>query len=95
MNSKTTPRLVLTAATICVGLIWCVLLPWLAEFQVVEERLKFLDDRGIDPSAMYYTELDAMDAILDRIEGRNSKLHCQRSGQLPITENSFSISTGE
>jgi hypothetical protein len=46
------------------------LLPWLSERPTVRERLRFLDERGIDPSAMYYTELDAMDDILDRIEGR-------------------------
>ncbi len=69
MASKIKSRIRFCLAAVCVGLIWCVFLPWVAEFKVVEERLKFLDDRGIDPSAMYYTELDAMDAILDRIEG--------------------------
>ena len=34
----------------------------------MKQRLEFLDARGIDPSAMFYTELDAMDEILDRME---------------------------
>lgn len=74
MTKRTKPRFLLAAATLCVCLVWCVLLPRLAKVNVVEDRLKFLDDRGIDPSAMYYTELDAMDAILDRIEGRESSM---------------------
>ncbi len=58
------------SATLLVAVVWCWLLPWLSERPTVRERLRFLDERGIDPSAMYYTELDAMDDILDRIEGR-------------------------
>lgn len=53
-----------------VALTWCVVLPWIAARPLVRERLEWLDARGIDPSAMYYTELDAMDAILVRLEGR-------------------------
>jgi len=72
--TKTKQRVLLAVATLCVGLVWCVILPRLATVSAVEERLKFLDDRGIDPSAMYYTELDAMDSILDRLEGRVSAM---------------------
>ena len=54
-----------------VAAVWMVLLPWFAEQPTVEARLQFLEQRGIDPIAMYYTELDAMDEILDRIEDRN------------------------
>lgn len=44
--------------------IWCVVLPWYAERPGMKQHLKFLNDRGIDPSAMFYTELDYMDSIL-------------------------------
>lgn len=71
MTTKTKQRFLLAVATLAVGLVWCVVLPRIAKVNAIEERLQFLDDRGIDPSAMYYTELDAMDAILDRIEGRS------------------------
>ena len=54
-------------AIICV---WCILLPWVAAQPTMKQHLQFLDDRGIDPSAMFYTELDAMDDILDKIEKR-------------------------
>lgn len=48
--------------------VWCIVLPWYGHLPTMEKHLQFLDDRGIDPSAMFYTELDAMDAILEKIE---------------------------
>jgi hypothetical protein len=57
-------RLMIAAG--CITGIWCVGLPWCAEQPVVQRRLEFLDEHDIDPSAMFYTELDAMDAILKR-----------------------------
>jgi len=53
-----------------ITVVWCVALPKLAEQPRVQEHLVFLDSKGIDPSAMFYTELDAMDEILKRIENR-------------------------
>jgi hypothetical protein len=41
----------------------------------MKEHLQFLDDKGIDPSAMFYTELDAMDAILEKIETSPSQVN--------------------
>ncbi len=51
-----------------IAVVWCVVLPWIARRPVMEEHLNWLDDRGIDPSAMYYTELEMMDPILQRLE---------------------------
>ena len=53
--------------------IWMMLLPWLATQRAVQARLEFLDHHRIDPSAMFYTELDAMEPILDRLEGRDEE----------------------
>jgi hypothetical protein len=58
----------LLAATLVIGGVWCVGLPWIAALPAVENRLRFLDERGIDPSAMFYTELDSMKPILERLE---------------------------
>lgn len=58
----------LFAASAAILLIWGWGLPWIAQLPTIDKRLQFLDERGIDPSAMYYTELDAMDKILQRIE---------------------------
>jgi hypothetical protein len=58
-----------SAAAIIVA-VWCVVLPRLARRSAMHDYLEFLDSKGIDASAMYYTELDAMDAILQRLESR-------------------------
>jgi hypothetical protein len=58
----------LAAAVVTIACFWCIALPWYASQPAIKEHLQFLDDRGIDPSAMFYTELDAMDAILEKIE---------------------------
>lgn len=73
MTASLRSQLALALATLCVAAIWCILLPWLSTRPMVQKHLQFLDDKGIDPSAMYYTELEAMDAILDRIESRTGE----------------------
>lgn len=50
-----------------VGLIWLVILPWMAGRPRMEAHLEWLDARGVDPSAMYYTELEMMQPIFDRM----------------------------
>jgi hypothetical protein len=67
---KTTPvqRLVISFATIAA--IWLMVLPWIGSRESVRDRIEFLDDRGIDASAMYYTELDAMKPILEKFRRR-------------------------
>lgn len=61
-------RLQLCASIVAVCAVWLVVLPWVAKLQPIEDRLQFLDERDIDPSAMFYTELDAMDRILRKLE---------------------------
>jgi len=66
-----TGALKLATALVFASCFWCIVLPWYASQPTMKEHLQFLDDRGIDPSAMFYTELDAMDAILEKIENEN------------------------
>ncbi len=47
---------------------WLVVLPWLAAQPSIQSRLSDLQSQGIDPSAMFYTELEAMEAALTRID---------------------------
>lgn len=47
--------------------IWTIALPWIAEQPAESQRWKAMQQAGIDPSAMYYSELDAMQPILDRL----------------------------
>jgi hypothetical protein len=58
-----------------VAALWLVVLPWLGGTQPIARRVQWLDDQGIDPSAMYYTELEAMKPILKRLNER------QRNGE--------------
>ncbi len=54
-------------ALIVVGALWLIVLPWAANRPKMAAHLQWLDDEGIDPSAMYYTELDMMEPIFTRL----------------------------
>ncbi|MDG2220180.1 MAG: hypothetical protein P8L85_02305 [Rubripirellula sp.] len=62
----------LACISLLVTAIWMVVLPWLASQPTIQARLDFLEHHRIDPSAMFYTELDAMEPILDRLEDRGA-----------------------
>ncbi len=48
--------------------VWMVVLPWLSVRPRMAAHLEWLDARGINAGAMYYTELEAMEPILHRLE---------------------------
>jgi len=74
--SSTTSRIGrLVAWLILIGVVWLVVLPWLAARPAMQRHRQWLDDRGIDPGAMYYTELDAMEPILDRLNKQSREHH--------------------
>ena len=50
--------------------IWLVALPWIARQPQMAAHLHWLEEQGIDGGAMYYTELEAMEPILERLERR-------------------------
>lgn len=54
-----------------VGLIWGIALPRVALIGPIQQHLNFLEENKIDPSAMFYTELEAMEPILKRLECRD------------------------
>ena len=43
------------------SIIWSVALPAIAEWPAVSRQQEFLDANRIDPSAMFYSELDNLD----------------------------------
>ena len=43
--------------------IWTIVLPWIGAWPSVRGRIDFLDQQGIDPAALYYTDLKAMAEI--------------------------------
>lgn len=51
-----------------IALSWLVVLPWLGRQPARAARLRTLDEAGIDPSAMYYSELEMMPDTVRRLE---------------------------
>lgn len=47
--------------------LWLVVLPRVAQIPRVRGYLERLEQKGIDPSAMFYTELEFMEPIYNRI----------------------------
>jgi hypothetical protein len=54
-------------ASISLILVWTIVLPWMSAKPPVAKHLRWLDQAGIDGGAMFYTELEAMDPILQRL----------------------------
>ena len=48
--------------------VWLLLLPRVARWPVVQERIARDEHLGVDPSAKFYTELPAMPRVVDRLE---------------------------
>ncbi len=64
---KTAPVQRLVIATAAIAAVWLIVLPWIGRHETVRDHITFLDERDIDASAMYYTELDAMEPILKKL----------------------------
>ena len=62
----------LAAALALISGVWLVLLPQLSRRPETAAHLRELDRQGIDASAMFYTELEMMEALLSRIEDPNA-----------------------
>lgn len=45
--------------------VWMIVLPKLSQRPSYQARQQLLDERGIDPSVMFYTELDCLDRALE------------------------------
>jgi len=61
------------SASLAVG--WLVILPWLSALPSQSEYIERLREKRINASARYYTEVEAMEPILERLNaeltGRN------------------------
>lgn len=64
MKSDRTYRgwMALSITGLLIAGIWGVVLPALAQTDVVREREAFLEANRINPAAMFYTELECLDA---------------------------------
>jgi len=58
-------RLILSLAIVAGA--WLIALPWIARQPAEHDSWTSLNQSGIDPSAMYYSELEVMKPILERI----------------------------
>lgn len=58
MNNRPQRYLRLLAWTIFTSTIWLWVLPQVARLESVDRHLRLLDERRIDASAMFYTELE-------------------------------------
>lgn len=50
-----------------ISVIWLVILPQVGERPAVRQRIEILEDRGVDPGAMYYTDLEVMTEVKQRL----------------------------
>ncbi len=60
----------LAMIVVAVAVIWCIVLPRVAEQPRMRTYLDWLETQRIDPSAMYYTDLDTIDEVLEKVERR-------------------------
>lgn len=63
--------LALAAWGSALAVVWLVVLPWWANSSAMQAHLDWLEDQRVDPSAMYYTELEAMKPILHELNARH------------------------
>jgi hypothetical protein len=59
-----------------IALVWGIALPWLSDRPSIKQRIEHHERQGVDPSAMFYTELDVMQRIIEKNNQRQcNKLH--------------------
>jgi len=51
-----------------ITLTWCVALPWIGRHPAIARHIEHQEKQGIDPSAMFYSELEIVPSIAHRIE---------------------------
>lgn len=72
-SRKTTRVSWMFAIWVVIGAVWLRVLPWVAAQPAVSARLAELDSKGIDPSAMFYSELPAMADTLAEIDALHQR----------------------
>jgi 4-amino-4-deoxy-L-arabinose transferase-like glycosyltransferase len=58
----------LAAWTTGISAVWLIVLPWAAARPAMQQRIGFFEQQRIDPSAMFYTEIEMMEEVQDRID---------------------------
>lgn len=52
--------------------IWLIVLPQIAQWESVHDRIAEQDAKGINPEALFYTDLEVMESVLDKLAKSNS-----------------------
>lgn len=58
-----------------VAFLWLVVLPTIGRLEPVRDFIDANESRGINPGAMYYTELEAMPRIIDEVDRTRENAH--------------------
>jgi hypothetical protein len=87
-GTQSAPLIRLVAWTISIAAVWLIVLPWLAIQPSIDSQVQWLEEQGVDPSAMFYTELEVMKPILQRFNER------RRHGQIKLESGLSAASQG-
>jgi hypothetical protein len=72
-------RLSLAICSMLIAACWLVILPRLSALPSQKQKIDWLREQRIDPSARYYTEVEAMEPILKR-------LNAELTGRAPAAQ---------
>jgi len=59
--------------TVSLGIIWLVILPRAAEIPHLHSEIKFLEQKKIDPTAMFYSDLETIEQTVQNINNFHQK----------------------
>jgi hypothetical protein len=62
-GGKKKGRLTLGVTVLVVTVVWMFVLPWVGSQPSVRTRIEYLDRQGVDPAALYYTDIEAMGRV--------------------------------
>ena len=60
------------AAVLLVVAGWSLIFPWLGERTILRSEIDRLSEQGVDPGALYYTDLP----VMSRVDERLKRLPC-------------------
>lgn len=65
LSTRLHPVASFAACAVVLASCWLVLLPRMCQPAPVQGHLRWLDERRINPNALYYTELEVLDPLWD------------------------------
>lgn len=68
MQRKAKGRLKFAAALAVLALVWLVVLPLIGRQPIVSQHIEQQQQRGVNPSALFYSELEFLPDVLHRFE---------------------------